>query len=130
MRMDPTTGPTAADVLNTYSSADLTRVLARYGEEFARKIIYAIVRAREVELFTTSARLLSCCTPRSRPARRTGDTRQAHLPGPRMEVNDELAVLRRAIPAAIAAIHGRPRGRRVPTTPWRTDWSSRRSPRL
>ncbi len=33
MRMDPTTGITAADVLNTYSVDELTRVLRDYGEE-------------------------------------------------------------------------------------------------
>src|SRR6186713_1999114 len=33
MRMDGTTGPTAADVLNTYSARELTRVLREYGEE-------------------------------------------------------------------------------------------------
>src|SRR6476620_6208934 len=55
MRMDKTTGRTAADVLNTYSAADLTRVLREYGEEkFARTIATAIVREREVEPFTRS----------------------------------------------------------------------------
>src|SRR6476661_4090689 len=50
MRMDKTTGRTAADVLNTYSAPDLTRVLREYGEEkFARKIATAIVREREGE---------------------------------------------------------------------------------
>ena len=108
MRMDPTTGPTAADVLNTYSSADLTRVLARYGEEkFARKIAGAIVRAREVEPFTTSARLVELLYAEiPAPARRTGGhPAKRTFQALRMEVNDELAVLRRAIPAAIAAIH-------------------------
>src|SRR5918996_5493838 len=54
MRMDPTTGPTAAHVLNTYSAAELTRVLRDYGEErFARKVASAIVRQRGQEPFTT-----------------------------------------------------------------------------
>ena len=39
MRMDPSPGQTAAEVLNTYPSADLARILSRYGEErFARRI--------------------------------------------------------------------------------------------
>jgi 16S rRNA (cytosine1402-N4)-methyltransferase len=107
MRMDPTRGPSAADVLNTYSEADLTRVLREYGEEkFARRIAGAIVRARDEEPFTTSARLvelLYAAIPA--PARRTGGhPAKRTFQALRMEVNDELAVLRRAIPAAIDAI--------------------------
>src|SRR3954452_12586246 len=57
MRMDQSTGQTAADVLNTYSVEDLTRILRDYGEErFARKIAKAVVHDREVEPYTTSAR--------------------------------------------------------------------------
>ena len=107
MRMDPTRGPSAADVLNTYSEADLARVLRDYGEEkFARRIAGAIVRARAEEPFTTSARLvelLYAAIPA--PARRTGGhPAKRTFQALRMEVNDELAVLRRAIPAAIDAI--------------------------
>ena len=45
MRMDPTEGATAADVLNTYSAGEPTRVLREYGEErYAARIADAIVR--------------------------------------------------------------------------------------
>ncbi|WP_182526348.1 16S rRNA (cytosine(1402)-N(4))-methyltransferase RsmH [Nocardioides dongkuii] len=107
MRMDGTTGPTAADVLNTYSAADLTRVLRDYGEEkFARKIAGAIVREREREPFTTSGRLVELLYAEiPAPARRTGGhPAKRTFQALRMEVNDELAVLRRALPAAIDAI--------------------------
>jgi 16S rRNA (cytosine1402-N4)-methyltransferase len=107
MRMDGTTGPTAADVLNTYDATELTRVLREYGEErFARKIAAAIVRAREVEPFTTSARLVDLLYAEiPAPARRTGGhPAKRTFQALRMEVNDELAVLRRAMPAAIDAI--------------------------
>ena len=104
MRMDPTTGITAAEVLNTYPARELTRLLREYGEErFARRIADAVVRAREVEPFTTSGRLvelLYAAIPA--PARRTGGhPAKRTFQALRMEVNDELAVLRRAIPAAI-----------------------------
>ena len=107
MRMDGTTGPTAADVLNTYSAAELSRVLHEYGEErFARRIAGAVVRRRETEPFTTSAalvELLYAAIPA--PARRTGGhPAKRTFQALRMEVNDELAVLRRAIPAAIDSI--------------------------
>ena len=47
MRMDPTRGRTAAEVVNTYPGRDLARVLREYGEErFAARIADAIVRER------------------------------------------------------------------------------------
>ena len=107
MRMDKTVGRTAADVLNTYPAAELSRVLKEYGEEkFARKIAAAIVREREVEPFTTSARLVELLYAEiPAPARRTGGhPAKRTFQALRMEVNDELAVLRRAIPAAMDAI--------------------------
>jgi 16S rRNA (cytosine1402-N4)-methyltransferase len=107
MRMDKTTGPTAADVLNTYPAGELTRVLRDYGEEkFARKIAAAIVREREVAPFTTSARLVDLLYAEiPAPARRTGGhPAKRTFQALRMEVNDELAVLRRAMPAAIDAL--------------------------
>ena len=107
MRMDGTTGPTAADVLNTYSAGELTRVLRDYGEEkFARKIAGAVVRQREQAPFTTSARLVELLYAEiPAPARRTGGhPAKRTFQALRMEVNDELAVLRRTVPAAIDAI--------------------------
>lgn len=107
MRMDGSTGITAADVLNTYEARDLTRVLRDYGEEkFARKIAGAIVRERAKEPFTRSGRLVELLYAEiPAPARRTGGhPAKRTFQALRMEVNDELAVLRRAIPAAIEAI--------------------------
>jgi len=107
MRMDGTTGSTAADVLNTYDVGELTRVLREYGEErFARKIAAAVVRERAKEPFTRSGRLVELLYAEiPAPARRTGGhPAKRTFQALRMEVNDELAVLRRAIPAAIAAI--------------------------
>ena len=107
MRMDPTTGPTAADLLNTATAAELTRVLREYGEEkFASRIAKAVVRRREERPFTTSAdlvELLYATIPA--PARRTGGhPAKRTFQALRMEVNDELAVLRRAVPAALGVV--------------------------
>lgn len=107
MRMDATSGPTAADVLNTYSAAELTRVLRDYGEEkFARKIAGAVVRRRETTPFATSAALVELLYAEiPAPARRTGGhPAKRTFQALRMEVNDELAVLRRAVPAAVEAV--------------------------
>lgn len=107
MRMDATRGITAADVLNTYAPGDLTRVLRDYGEEkFAKKIAGAIVRRREGEPWTTSGPLVELLYAEiPAPARRTGGhPAKRTFQALRMEVNDELGALRRAIPASLAAI--------------------------
>jgi 16S rRNA (cytosine1402-N4)-methyltransferase len=107
MRMDPTSGPTAADVLNTYPQSELTRVLREYGEErFAPRIAAAIVRERDREPFARSGRLVELLYDRiPAAARRTGGhPAKRTFQALRMEVNDELGVLRRAVPAAIDAL--------------------------
>ena len=59
MRMNADDTTTAADILNTYSIAQLTDILRKYGEEkFALQIARRIVAARDVQPFTTSARLV------------------------------------------------------------------------
>ena len=48
MRMDPGSGPSAADLIATWDERRLVRVLREYGEErYARQIARAIVRERE-----------------------------------------------------------------------------------
>ena len=108
MRMDSTRGITAADIVNTYSAADLARILRDYGEErFAKRVADRIVEARAVEPFTTTARLsdlvrdaIPAATRRTggHPAKRT-------FQALRIAVNDELSVLERAIPRAVAALN-------------------------
>ncbi|MET7284110.1 16S rRNA (cytosine(1402)-N(4))-methyltransferase RsmH [Kribbella sp. NPDC005582] len=112
MRMDSTGPTTAADILNTYSAAELARVLFQYGEEkFARRIADRIVREREAEPFTNSARLSELvrnAIPQA--ARRTGGhPAKRTFQALRIEVNGELEVLRRALPNALRALalHGR-----------------------
>ncbi len=112
MRMDPTQGISAAEVVNTYSAADLARVLRDYGEErFARRIADAIVRERDRAPFTRTARLadlVRACIPAA--TRRTGGhPAKRAFQALRVEVNAELAVLERALPAALdlLAVGGR-----------------------
>jgi 16S rRNA (cytosine1402-N4)-methyltransferase len=107
MRMNDTTGPTAADVLNEYPVEELARILREYGEErFARRIAESVVRERAKEPFTGSARLVELIRDAiPAPARRTGGhPAKRTFQALRIEVNDELSVLRRALPAAIDAI--------------------------
>jgi 16S rRNA (cytosine1402-N4)-methyltransferase len=107
MRMDPDGPLTAADVVNDYPVERLTTILSRYGEErFARRIAEAIVRERARAPFTSSARLAELVRE-SVPAatRRTGGhPAKRTFQALRIEVNDELGALARALPAAIDAI--------------------------
>jgi len=106
MRMDPTRGRTAADVLNSYPADQLARVLRTYGEErFAQRIAQRIVRERERQPFETSARLVevvSGAIPAA--ARRSGHPAKRIFQALRIEVNDEITVLQRALPAAVDAL--------------------------
>ncbi|HEV7211150.1 MAG TPA: 16S rRNA (cytosine(1402)-N(4))-methyltransferase RsmH [Blastococcus sp.] len=107
MRMDPTAPRTAADVVNTYPAAELARVLRVYGEErFASRIARAIERERAREPFTRTGRLADLVRE-SIPAatRRTGGhPAKRTFQALRIEVNDELGALTRALPAAIEAL--------------------------
>ena len=107
MRMDQTQGITAAEVLNTYPVGELARILRTYGEEkFAGPLARAIVREREREPFTTSPRLVELIRATiPAPARRTGgNPAKRTFQALRIEVNSELDVLRRAIPAALSVL--------------------------
>jgi len=114
MRMDSTTGRTAADILNTYSVDDLTRILRSYGEErYARRIAQRIVAEREVAPWTTSERLVETVRAAIPAAVRAtgGHPAKRTFQALRIEVNDELGVLERAVPAALSCLA--PEGRMV-----------------
>jgi 16S rRNA (cytosine1402-N4)-methyltransferase len=112
MRMDPTTGRTAADVLNTYDERELTRILREYGEErFAQRVARAIVRRREQEPWTRSGELVDLVRASIPAATRAtgGNPAKRTFQALRIEVNGELEVLARAVPAAVdtLAVGGR-----------------------
>ena len=105
MRMDPTAGGmTAADVVASYSEAELARVIRGYGEErWASRIAAFIVAARARRPVTTTSQLveiIKAAVPASarkegpHPARRT-------FQALRIEVNHELEVLETALEAAV-----------------------------
>ena len=107
MRMDQSSGRTAADVLNTTSHGDLARILRTYGEErFAGRIASAIVREREKAPFDTSARLVEVVRGAVPAAsqRTGGHPAKRTFQALRIEVNAELELWQRAVVAAIAAL--------------------------
>jgi 16S rRNA (cytosine1402-N4)-methyltransferase len=107
MRMDPAIPRTAEDIVNDYPPEQLTRVLREYGEErFAARIAHAIVRERTRARLRSSAvlaELVRDAVPAA--ARRTGGhPAKRTFQALRIEVNDELGALDRALPAAVAAL--------------------------
>ncbi|MCX6454448.1 MAG: 16S rRNA (cytosine(1402)-N(4))-methyltransferase RsmH [Actinobacteria bacterium] len=107
MRMDQSSGLSALDILNTYSYGDLVRVIRNFGEEkFATKIADNIIKARAAGTLSTTkdlAEIVKNSIPA--PARRTGgNPAKRTFQALRIEVNQELSVLERAMPQAIEAI--------------------------
>jgi len=111
MRMDSTSDLTAATVLAEYSEAELRRIFHDYGEErLAARYAKKIVESREREPFVRSAQLVDVITKATPVAiQRQGHPAKRVFQALRIEVNQELAVLQRAIPAAIdtLAVGGR-----------------------
>jgi 16S rRNA (cytosine1402-N4)-methyltransferase len=107
MRMDRTTGQTAATLVNTLGEADMINLIQRYGEErWARRIARAIVRARHRAPIRTTEELAALVThvipPAARPSRIHPATRtfQAF----RIAVNQELSRLEETLRGAVACL--------------------------
>lgn len=112
MRMDQSTGASAAEVLNTYAPGELVRVLRAYGEEKqAKRIVEAVVRERAKEPFSGSARLVELIRAALPQAvkRTGGNPAKRTFQALRIEVNGELSALEQAVPAAVdrLAVGGR-----------------------
>jgi 16S rRNA (cytosine1402-N4)-methyltransferase len=111
MRMDPGSGASAADLIETLPERELARLLARYGEEpSARRIARAIVEARRSGAITRTlelAELVARVTRAGGPVHPATRTFQAL----RIAVNDELGELERGLADAERCL--RPGGRLV-----------------
>jgi 16S rRNA (cytosine1402-N4)-methyltransferase len=104
MRFDPSAGaPSAADLLNTLSEAELERVLREFGEEHAgRRIAREIVRRRPLNRTGDLVAAVGPARGRIHPATRT-------FQALRVAVNDELGALERGLDAALDLL--KPQGR-------------------
>jgi 16S rRNA (cytosine1402-N4)-methyltransferase len=114
MRMDPTKGPDAREVLATLEERQLAKVLAAYGEEpNARAIAREIVRRRERAPIETTAELAEAVEAALPAAvrRRFGGSSPAKrtFQAIRIVVNGELEHLDRALPEAWALLRRRGR---------------------
>jgi 16S rRNA (cytosine1402-N4)-methyltransferase len=104
MRMDTTTGITAADVVNGYDEAELARVLRELGDErYARRIARSIVANRPITTTAQLAEIVRDAIPA--PARRTGGhPARRSFQAVRIEVNAELEILPGALDEAMALL--------------------------
>ncbi|MEY4994033.1 MAG: hypothetical protein RIS82_1155 [Actinomycetota bacterium] len=107
MRMNSTEGRTAADIVNNYSEGDLARIFKEFGEErYAKAVAREIVSIRKTKPFTTStelAGLIAKIIPFI-PGKSSGHPAKRVFQALRIEVNGELEVLTRTIPAALEAL--------------------------
>ena len=104
MRMDPTRGQTAADVLNTYPRGELTRVFREYGEErFAARIARFVDDARRRAPIRTTGELVDLIKAAIPAAARRRGPHPARrvFQALRIEVNGELTALAESLPQAI-----------------------------
>jgi 16S rRNA (cytosine1402-N4)-methyltransferase len=112
MRMDPTTEPSAREIVDSWDERDLAAVFRRYGEErYARQIARAIVRRRAERPFERTGDLVDVIKSAIPTPARFGDGHPAKrvFQALRIAVNDELGSLEAALPAAVAML--RPGGR-------------------
>lgn len=106
MRMNQTEGITAAEVIASYSEQDLRTIFHKYGDEkLAARYAKAIVATRESEPVVRSSQLVHILTAATPAAlSHSGHPAKRVFQALRIEVNQELAVLERAIPAALSVL--------------------------
>jgi 16S rRNA (cytosine1402-N4)-methyltransferase len=97
MRMDVRQELTAAEVVNTYTEAELARVLAEYGDErFARRVAAEIVRRRPLTSTGDLVDAIKAGIPAA-ARRRGGHPARRTFQAVRMEVNRELPNLEQGL---------------------------------
>lgn len=107
MRMDPSLPVTAAGILNAWSETSLTELFGRYGEErFSRRIARAVVARRSSTPYGRTSELVDTIKGAiPTPARfGAGNPARRVFQALRIEVNDELNSLKRALPEAFALL--------------------------
>jgi 16S rRNA (cytosine1402-N4)-methyltransferase len=112
MRMDTTQELDASTIVNTWSERDLTTIFRKYGEErYSKQIARAIVRRRSSAPLTSTAELVDVIKGAIPAPARFGDGHPAKrvFQALRIAVNDELASLEEALPAALELL--KPGGR-------------------
>jgi len=116
MRMDPNQKVTAYDIISSYREDQLVKIFFELGEEpYSRQIAKKIVKTRKKNPIKTTNDLLevvkSALPPKYRFGRKHGHYASKVFRAIRMEVNQELDVLREVLPQAVQRLN--PSGRLV-----------------
>ena len=112
MRMDPSASYSARELVNETDERELADIFKRFGEErYAKQIARAIVRRRKQEPFERTGELVDVIKAAIPAPARFGEGHPAKrvFQALRIEVNDELGAVERALPAALQML--RPGGR-------------------
>lgn len=112
MRMDPAASYSARELVNDADERHLAGIFKRYGEErYARPIARAIVERRAAQPFERTGELVEVVKAAIPAPARFGEGHPAKrvFQALRIEVNDELGAIERALPAALRML--RPGGR-------------------
>jgi 16S rRNA (cytosine1402-N4)-methyltransferase len=112
MRMDPSASYSARELVNELGERELADIFKRYGEErYARQIARAIARRRITQPYERTGDLVETIKASIPAPARFGEGHPAKrvFQALRIEVNDELGAIERALPAALEML--RPGGR-------------------
>mgnify|MGYP000896108379 FL=1 len=108
MRMDRSQSLTAAEIVNSYEPGQLVKILRTYGEEkFATRVVERIVKARAISPLNSTSQLADLIKEAIPAAtRRTGgNPAKRTFQALRIETNDELGAITRALPAALGLLN-------------------------
>ncbi|MEL6674900.1 MAG: 16S rRNA (cytosine(1402)-N(4))-methyltransferase RsmH [Bacteroidota bacterium] len=105
MRMNPTDGQTAADILNSYEERDLVHLFSKYGEvNNAKKLVRTVIEGRRREEIRETSQfegMIQACIPPKRRAKYLAQVYQAL----RIEVNGEMEALQNLLLASVKLLN-------------------------
>eukprot|EP00898_Chlorokybus_atmophyticus_P007468 jgi/Chlat1/7722/Chrsp66S07193 len=111
MRMDPTAGLSAADIVNTWPESELGELIRDYGEDRQwRRLARKLIEARIEAPITTTAQLAAALGPLFYPKSKGKRGSKPIHPATRVfqalriVVNDELGAIRQVLPHAIECL--------------------------
>lgn len=101
MRMDKTSGLSAADIINGYTEKELTDIFSLYGQEhFSKRVAAAVINNRPLSSTAELANIIK----KAVPARRALDSVSRVFQAVRIAVNDEMRSIKRALQDSVEAL--------------------------
>ena len=102
MRMNRENSLSAFDVVNGYAEEDLVKIFREYGEErFSKRIANAICKARKISPIETTGELVNIIEHSAPKTKNGGHPAKRVFQAVRIEVNNELSILKNSIESAV-----------------------------